>query len=285
MIDPGLVVAFALISLLIGWAVLRGKRRPRRSARQKRRAEIEADAPSLRREAQIASVRFVTGADVHADYRILVEKRWISVVAEAREDAERDLRWKAARLGANGVVRLKAIKRQERYQAGVGPRGNPYYRTREVTEWEGCAVAAVERRRRGWLRRFLGRREIKLAVIDGSNVLHAAGRGPDLASVRAVVGSLKKGGWTPHLFFDANVGYKVFRRHASDRELASAIGLRAGQVSVVPGGRQADPYVMDYARRNRGVIVSNDLFRDRPEMMQGLPRLSVTFEGNDVRIS
>jgi hypothetical protein len=227
----------------------------------------------------------VTESSSIPGYRVLVEKRQIGVVAESRSEAELALRRKAARLGANAVTKLTSITRREKYQAGVGPKGNPYFRTRDVVEWEACAVAAVEERRVRWWRRIWGSKPEKLAVIDGSNVLHAAGEGPNLASVRTVVGKLAADGWVAHVFFDANIGYKVFNRHASEPTLARALGLQPRQVTIVPSGRQADPFVISFARRHDGVIVSNDLYRDNLDMMRGLPRLGVTFSGRDPRLN
>lgn len=242
-----------------------------------------ADPQALWRERQIDSVRFVTEGASYPGYRMVAEKRRIGVRAASRAEAEPELRLKAARIGANGITGLESRTRTEKVQAGVGPKGNPFFRSQAVTEWEGLAVAVVEVRRVGWLGRLLGRRdEARIAVVDGSNVLHAAGNTPDLATVRAVVDLLQENGWTAYLIFDANVGYKALGRDVQERDLASLLGVAANRVMKVPSGRQADPYVIKFARENRAVMVTNDRYRDYWEAMQGLARLEVKVERDGI---
>lgn len=63
------------------------------------------------------------------------------------EDVEYDLKWHAAQVGGNAYLNFywdrHREEQQDRYLAGHGPRGNPYYRTRRWTDvwYSGRAVA------------------------------------------------------------------------------------------------------------------------------------------------
>lgn len=116
-------------------------------------------------------------------------------------------------------------------------------------------------------------------VIDGSNVMYWAGDGPDLGSVTAVVQRMKATGKEFHVFFDASVGYKLFDRHASAAEMAQALHVHADQVTVVPGGTDADVFILKYASRHRDTIVSNDQFKDNATLAKGLPRMRGVVSG------
>ncbi|MFE3837363.1 NYN domain-containing protein [Pseudogemmobacter sonorensis] len=106
---------------------------------------------------------------------------------------------------------------------------------------------------------------LPLAVIDGSNVMHWRDGTPALATVRAVVETLRAQGYKPGVIFDANAGYKLMGRYQDDADLARAIGMPARDVLVVPKGQQADPFLLDFARDTGAVLISNDRFRDRIE--------------------
>lgn len=41
------------------------------------------------------------------------------------------------------LVKLTSNERSERYEAGVGAKGNPYYKTRTVKTWEAQAWHAI----------------------------------------------------------------------------------------------------------------------------------------------
>lgn len=101
------------------------------------------------------------------------------------------------------------------------------------------------------------------AVIDGSNVMHWQDNKAQLAPVKQALRLLEDRGYRAGVIFDANVGYKLFGRHANDRHLGRALGIGAGRVMVVPKGVQADPYLLTYARDTGAIVVSNDRFRDR----------------------
>lgn len=101
------------------------------------------------------------------------------------------------------------------------------------------------------------------AVIDGSNVMHWRDNMPVISVVAEAVQALERHGYEVGVIFDANAGYKIADRYLGERALKRMLGLGGNSVLVVPRGEQADPWLLDFARRSGAVIVSNDRFRDR----------------------
>lgn len=99
-------------------------------------------------------------------------------------------------------------------------------------------------------------------LIDGSNVMHWAGGTPDLRSVRQVILSVQRQGYTPVVWFDANAGYLVENRYMQPGHLATQIGLPTRAVHIAPRGTQADPLILQDARRLKARVITNDRFRD-----------------------
>lgn len=99
-------------------------------------------------------------------------------------------------------------------------------------------------------------------VVDGSNVMHWQGDVPTFEALDLVLSDLSARGFVPHVFFDANVGYKLAGRHVGARDLARALALPPSQIFVAPSRTPADPLLIAHALRVRARIVSNDRFRD-----------------------
>lgn len=81
-----------------------------------------------------------------------IERAICKIITIARhetvEEAEYHLKWHAAQVGGNAYVQFywhrHQDEREERYVAGHGPRGNPYYRTRRWREvWYSAEAVAV----------------------------------------------------------------------------------------------------------------------------------------------
>ena len=99
-------------------------------------------------------------------------------------------------------------------------------------------------------------------VVDGSNVLHWREGPPDISTVAMVAAELRRMGYTPVVWFDANVGYKVGDRYLGPTPLARKLGVPARQVFVAPKGTPADPLLLEGAEALRAKVVTNDRFRD-----------------------
>lgn len=98
-------------------------------------------------------------------------------------------------------------------------------------------------------------------LVDGSNVMHWGGDASVLVLIR-VVQELVRCGYDPLVYFDANIGYKLYNRFASTAELAEAMNLPIEQVFVAPSGEQADGFLIIHAIGDGLQIVTNDRFRD-----------------------
>jgi hypothetical protein len=130
--------------------------------------------------------------------------------------------------------------------------------------WLRAAVARLKADERAVTRRGVTQSGRPI-VIDGSNVMHWQGQVPSLAPVAEVVNALIAQGFRPGVVFDANAGYKLVGRYMDDGPLASALGLPADRVLVVPRGKPADPVILETARHLGAPILSNDRFRDWAE--------------------
>jgi hypothetical protein len=111
-----------------------------------------------------------------------------------------------------------------------------------------------------WTRAFAKPKPV--IVVDGSNVMHWR---DDVASVKTltlVLADLTTRGFAPHIFFDANVGYKLFNRAIDARDLAHQLGLAPSQITLAPSRTPADPLLIAHAVLAGVRVVSNDRFMD-----------------------
>ncbi|MBE0413469.1 hypothetical protein [Yoonia sp.] len=118
---------------------------------------------------------------------------------------------------------------------------------------------------RPFLRRLRGKDQSLEAahpiLVDGSNVMHWGGA-PNIFVLIDVLKDLKMQGYTPLVYFDANVGYKLFDRYANGRFMAQQLMLPHWQVNVVPSGTIADETLLEKGTKYGIKIVTNDRFLD-----------------------
>ncbi len=120
-------------------------------------------------------------------------------------------------------------------------------------------------RMRRWLRR--GPKPVTMVptgrqvVVDGSNVMHWSGE-PSLKVLLRVLQELQRRGLQPLVYFDANVGYKLFDRHMKPAELARKLDLAPAQVTFAPSRIPADQVLLEKATADGLRVVTNDRFRD-----------------------
>lgn len=122
-------------------------------------------------------------------------------------------------------------------------------------------LAALLRRGAFWLKQATSRD----IVLDGSNILYWAGDGPDPDSLRRVLSAVRKEGYHPVVWFDANAGYLIEERYAGPVRLGKIFAMPARDVFVVPKGEPADPKILATARQLKALIVTNDRYRDWSE--------------------
>ena len=99
-------------------------------------------------------------------------------------------------------------------------------------------------------------------VVDGSNVMHWRDDVPSVKTLALVLSDLTARGFAPHVFFDANVGYKLFDRAIDAGDLAWQLDLKPSQITLAPSRTPADPLLIAHAIKVGVPVVSNDRFMD-----------------------
>ena len=102
-------------------------------------------------------------------------------------------------------------------------------------------------------------------VIDGTNVVLAHGRArPELRYVLALLDHLRNRGSPFFCFFDANMGY-LLQEHASEQfdvfERVRIDPRWSACLCVVPGGTEADEWILARAKSEGADVISNDKYR------------------------
>ena len=123
------------------------------------------------------------------------------------------------------------------------------------------AAGMVQRGLARLFARFLAKPR-PVIVVDGSNVMHWQGDVPSVKTLTLVLTDLTARGFAPHVFFDANVGYKLFDRVVSSDELALRLDLKPTQITFAPSRTPADPLLIAHAIKAGVRVVSNDRFMD-----------------------
>lgn len=262
MTEAFVLLAALLLAVFLGLLRWRPpRRRPARPA-----APDASTLDAARREAADLALRgsiFAVTTEPDLPDHALRTLGEVSCQARSKGAAELALKRRAAERfdTANVLVGLGSRVVQERYRAGTGPRGNPFYKTRERTEWTATACEAIPEAQIG---RVPPEWNPGLAIIDGSNVAYwGTPDAPALEPVRAVIDCLRREGTTPYVVFDANIGYKVKGRHLDKNEMRRALG--GVRYEIVPAGTIADVRIIELASAEAATIVTNDLFRDHPE--------------------
>ncbi len=101
----------------------------------------------------------------------------------------------------------------------------------------------------------------KPVIVDGSNVMHWGGE-PSLEVLTKVLKELKNRGYQPFVYFDANVGYKLFDQYANATAMAYRLGLPESHVFHAPRRTTADEVLLKHASDEGLRVVTNDRFLD-----------------------
>lgn len=103
--------------------------------------------------------------------------------------------------------------------------------------------------------------EGRRVIVDGSNVMHWGGE-PSLTVLSRVLSELQNRGYGPLVYFDANVGYKLFNKHLNHKQMAQHLGLPAENVVHAPSRVPADEIILEHAVKEDLRVVTNDRFQD-----------------------
>lgn len=111
-----------------------------------------------------------------------------------------------------------------------------------------------------------GRDQVKLMIIDGSNLLRRKG-GNWLQGLNAAQHALTEKRIPWFVCFDANVFHVLEKQgHPGDSKLLHGmVESDSDHYQVVPAGIRADDFILQQANRECAHILSNDLFRDFAE--------------------
>jgi hypothetical protein len=164
---------------------------------------------------------------------------------------------------ANAVVSVASVQEVEQ-RSGLDGAGNTRAKTRTVPVIHGMAVIAKPRDAAFAPPTYRD----DLVLIDGSNVMNwyadaGLAHDPSLAPVTALLARLGAMGKRAGVVFDASAGHRLWGRFAGGAEFAALLPL-AADVFVVDKGTIADTVLIDVARSDGMVIISNDHFRDAP---------------------
>jgi hypothetical protein len=115
-------------------------------------------------------------------------------------------------------------------------------------------------------------------VVDGSNVMHWGGD-PSATVLWRVLRDLETKGYTPIVFFDASVGYKLSDRYLNEKKLSVAIDIPEAHICVVDKGVVADQAILAFSADHGLRVVSNDQFRDWRVLFPHLDRKGAVLRG------
>ncbi len=112
-------------------------------------------------------------------------------------------------------------------------------------------------------------------IIDGQNVIYGSGNStaqPTFMNLLGLLLELQKRGCAFKCFFDASTFYAL-RHRSSEVEARAYDDLCTDYPDhfvVVPGGIQADAYILDYSHQHGTAIISNDRYRDYSDKYEWL---------------
>ena len=234
---------------------------------RKKAAEKAAEIAKIEQEL-ISTVKHFTRSEKIKNYQQTKEKGWIRTEGKVtREEVENDLKLQAAKMGCNSVIKFTFHSEKVSYQAGKGPKGNPYYKNKTVFSGEAVAVQLEKVIKKiPTSKPTFEKYEGKILIIDGNNIL---GRSEwKFNPLKALLVQLKIAGYNFTVFFDNNI-YRALKENEliSDTEtieecLSKVINQDKKDIRVTPAGEQADSFILEFAKQQNSAIISNDKFTD-----------------------
>lgn len=266
----------------------------------KRSAKKHAEEAQRRAEL-IQKVERITKHEYFRGFQEKSNLGWVRTSGEEnREAVEETLKVLAATLGANALIKYYWQSEKETYQAGKGPKGNPYYRNRTVFGGEAVAVVLEKANARKSkiekepyqtkpdFKKYAG----KSIVLDGNNIV--GGSGWEFDPLTKLLAELRQSKYKYTVFFDNNIFRALKERDliSQGQSITECISVIMGEqpenIVVAPKGEEADPYIIEQATRHNAAIISNDAFNDfrieYPWLESGERLLSFRISGTDVLV-
>jgi len=239
---------------------------------------VKRSAKKLAEEAQhriklIQKIDFITKHEHVRGYDEKSNLGWVRTSGEeSRETVEESLKVLAAGLGANALIKYYWQSEKETYQAGKGPKGNPYYRNRTIFGGEAVAVV-LEKAKKNKIETETYQRKPDFKkyagtsiVLDGNNIV--GGSAWQFDPLAKFLAELRRSKYKYTIFFDNNIFRTLKERDLISQGqsisecIAEIIGEEPDNIVVSPKGEEADPYIIEQAYRHNAAIVSNDAFND-----------------------
>ncbi|MFO8018073.1 MAG: tetratricopeptide repeat protein [Promethearchaeia archaeon] len=98
-----------------------------------------------------------------------------------------------------------------------------------------------------------------LFIVDGANIAYGDTRGENLAkfsNIEKLVKRLEELGVNYKIFTDRSLYYKIDDQDKFDKF------VKEGKILEMPGGTEADYFILQYAQENNAFIISNDMFKE-----------------------
>jgi len=217
-------------------------------------AMLQKKTNRIRRE----SITSITRHEKIDGQRIMARNGWIRVDRKrTREDLEDAMRLRAAKVGANGIVKFYWHMYEHKRQLAFC--GEAEAVTLEANQNTGSKPAKT------------GKVRPDIPVfIDGSNLIYwSDAQKISPVPLRELCDRLRKLNVGFLVHFDANIkfllkeaGHLVDPTMQSTIDLEMMFGLDRNEIDVVPGGTQADAFILQRADISKGVVISNDRYRD-----------------------
>lgn len=187
----------------------------------------------------------------------------------------------AAQIGGNAYTHFFWERHSEKYVAGHGPKGNPFFETDVWYTGSAMAVLVEERSKRssGSTPAQNDHSDLEVAagskqegapatfyVVDGLNVIRSVDSRKDasLGVLLTMLLGMKAKGLDFACLFDASTPHILHEIAEPDSKqiYRHLIKKLPEQFLEVPAGTKADDYILDYAHTKNVPIVSNDRFKD-----------------------
>lgn len=212
-----------------------------------------------RRNKRINSIVDITRHETLRGNKVTGRHGWIYAKGEkTRATLETSLKISAAKAGGNAIIKFYWTE----YPSGA------IYKYR--AEAEVVTVLATGKP----TTRPNGKPRIdKPIFIDGSNLIYwSKTQNIDIRPLAELCNYLRVANISFLVYFDANIKYvletagkPMFPKQRDTNDLQALFDLFIHEIEVVPGGTQADNFILQRAAIENGLVISNDRYRDFDE--------------------
>lgn len=284
----------AIAGLIYSKQIDRDKQQEKERRRLARASELEKRAI----DTAVENFVCVSSNEHIRGHKIARKFGWVRCRAERKSTGQELLIRRAAEMGANALINFSSSLHDETVTE-TSPSGKTYHRRVKRKEWEAEAVRVVRisnsaKNKKAQELNPVQKVEVNprqpeahvqkqnqhevsqrpaqgtVAVIDGSNIMFMGDNKPNLSKIADVAADMREEGYQPHIFFDANFRYKLERPEIERSAIADEVGVEEDRITVVPGNTSADEYILQFARKVGGFVVSEDRFRQHGNRREGV---------------